>query len=83
MIVFFLQPAIQKQKKKSYFKLENEMKKEEGKTKKEKVVQRDKSVFEILSTTDFSKNISELQDHWQPHFTRYAFNCYPCAAQYP
>jgi hypothetical protein len=24
-------------------------------------VQRDKSVFEILSTTDFSKNISELQ----------------------
>jgi hypothetical protein len=41
--------------------MENEMKKEEGKTKKEKVVQRDKSVFEILSTTDFSKNISELQ----------------------
>jgi hypothetical protein len=32
-------------------------KEEEGKTKKEKVVQRDKSVFEILSTTDFSKNI--------------------------
>jgi hypothetical protein len=40
---------------------ENEMKKEEGKTKKEKVVKRDKSVFEILSTTDFSKKISELQ----------------------
>jgi hypothetical protein len=40
---------------------ENEMKKEEGKTKKEKVVKRDKSVFEILSTTDFSKKTSELK----------------------
>jgi hypothetical protein len=37
------------------------MKKEEGKTKKEKVIKRNKSVFEILSTTDFSKKISELQ----------------------
>jgi hypothetical protein len=41
--------------------MENKMKKEEGKTKKEKFVKRDKSVFEILSTTDFSKKISELQ----------------------
>ena len=41
--------------------MENEMKKEEGKTKKEKVVKRDKSVFEILSTTDFSKKTSELK----------------------
>jgi hypothetical protein len=40
---------------------ENEMKKEEGKTKKEKVVKRDKSVFEILSTKDVSEHTRVLK----------------------
>jgi hypothetical protein len=42
--------------------MENEMKKEEEKTKKEKVVQRDKSVFEILSTastfSDYDRHVT-------------------------
>jgi hypothetical protein len=35
--------------------------KEEGKTKEEKVVQRDKSVFEILSTKDVSEHTRILK----------------------
>jgi hypothetical protein len=62
----------------------NEMKKEEGKTKKENVVKRDRSVFEILSTKNVSKRFFSKttwtietklprNDHWKVLYKIYVF----------